>query len=449
MTTDIKTSTIWEEVSKIISAGDTGVHFTYRCELGIGEETIVPIKLISIEVKRRYSEQIGDYVFLEVLLPESVFNNQLYPNKDNFIVTLFKEPIGEVATDSDYDREIQSKVYRGSVIDGKNSKLESDNPIVHDSDSLDRLSQKTYTIQLIDQAIEQIQMTYSSGLFVDMATDEFLRGILTYHASLLDVDDSVAIQGVDVVSGTDLEPREHIIIPDQNILASKVADYVQEHCGGVYSTGLSQYIQNNIWYVYPKYNLNRFDEVDKTLTVITVPSTKLAGSERTFSYQDNKLTVISTGKVTQHDDTERKQLTDGVGIRYLRGGTVVDNYVAMKGHDGMISSEDNMVDYTTVNRTSNLKQIPMSPKRITSNHLFEMSRLAKNLGQTLIVEWENSNPELVYPGMPVKYVYLDGETINEIQGVVLGLDYDVVLQGTKITDTRYTCFTKLYLFMEK
>lgn len=447
---DIKETAIWEEIESVFNSGSNNVHFKYTCELHAGIETIVPLKLEGLKVIRRYSDQFSDYIFLDVLLPKGTYDAKIFPNRDNLTVTLFKEPTGEITEETDLDKEILTRTYRGSLINAKSDRITGSNPIANDEETLNNVSQTTYTIQLIDLAAEQFEMTSIDGNYPDMKPHEVIEGLLTLSGSHLELDSSSTLLGVDVVVGDNTSIRNNNLI-EVGTKVSNLADYVQRNCGGVYNTAMGQYIQNGIWYIYPQYNTRRFDKVSKTATIINIPERTLPDVERTFKYEDGKLVIISTGRTVQVDNSEKEQLTHGGGTRYARGGAFVDSFVVMSDDKSkaMVSAKDNMVEYVVEARKNQVNNVPVSPRKITSNHQYEMSMLSSRLGQILMITWHNSDPDLIYPGMPIKYLYVSDDVIEEIYGVVVGIEYSIILQGNGISNPRYSCVSSIFLFVER
>lgn len=446
---DIRQTVIWEELESIFEGGSKGVHFRYSCEIDIDGELIVPLRLNSINVIRQYSKQFSDYIFLDILLPAGTYSKKLFPKRDNFLVTIFKEPIGEFSEDVDLSKEITTRTYKGSLIDAKSDTIQGKTQISNDEELLNNEVQNDYVIQLIDLAAEELKMRSVSTIVRDMKPDDVIKGLLTLNAGQLELDDNASVKGVDIVDADNKTVRSHYILPDGEVRVTSIPDYIQENCGGVYNTAMGHYLQNGIWYVYPQYNTERFDKTDRTLTVFNIPDRALPSVERTFKYEENKLIVVSTGKTYQVDESEKEQLSLGNGVRYARGIQFVEGFAAVKDHKVNVSADDNMVEYVVEDRKSGLNNVKMSDNRITSNHPNEMSKLSSRLGQIVATSWENSNPDLVYPGMPCKYVYINDDVIDEIYGVVLGIEYDVRLEGNGIGNPRHTCNSTIYLFLNR
>lgn len=444
---NIKTSTIWKELTDILDNGKSTAHASYNIELEANGETILPLKLLEDQLTRQFTEQFSDYRFITILIGEGTYNEKILPFKDSLKVTIYKKPVEETTGESNIDSKIIVRTYLGSILDNTNEKLESKHPFATSQEDLDKGSQIEVNLQLVDPAAEQLSYFTVGGILSGMRTDDAVKGILSIEAGKLELPKDSNLKGVDMVQGDNDDLRDHIIIPHGTKL-TQLADYIHRNAGGVYNTGLSQYIQNGIWYVYPQYHLGRFKETDRTAIIYRIPERTVPNIERTFKFKDNKLSILATDKVSVVDPSERKQLSDGIGNRYVRAGMVIEEFVVMEAGDGAIDSRDNMVEYIVDERKNKLHNVPFSTNRITSNHVYEISKLADRMCQVMIVNWENGDPDLLYPGMPIKYVYLDGDTVNEIYGNVMGVESTTVSNSSP-TVSKYINMINIFLYVER
>lgn len=444
---DVSESSLWEEVRQLTADGPKPVHFTWGCQFILENETFEPTKLIKLSVTRQYTRQFADEIVLTVLIPQGTYAHKLFPNRDNFQVSLYKEPIEEVSTQEDLDRSIESRTFRGILLEQKSDLVEGEVSGTADQETSDLGGVRKYHIQLVDQAAEQLRLKAVGGIYRDMRTDTVLQGLLSWVSSDLGLDETSAVQGVDVVEGNNAQTRDHIIIP-HGTRAPELADYVQEHCGGVYSAGMGHYLQNGIWYVYPQYNLKRFDAEPRNLTVFNVPRRRLPGIERTYLTDEQRVVILSTGQTAQNDESERQQLSLGNGTRFLDANRVIGQWRDVDMNAATVSRSDNMQEMALRSRRVGLNYAPMSPRRITANPYFEASEIAPRLGTIIQTVWENADPDLIYPGMPVRYVYMEGDSLNDVYGIVLGADFVAEMQGRGILAKRYTCNMVLTLFVD-
>lgn len=441
----IRDTAIWEEIVETIEEEKPRVHYRYTCQIEIDDEIFHVQKLLHIDVTRQYNSKFADEVVLKALISEGFYSHTLIPNKDRFKVIVRKEPVRETNGEDDYDEDIEEKVYRGVLLDYNNPKLESTRRELTNEEQTDRLGYEERYIQLYDLAAEKFRMKTVSGIYRGMRVDDFIQGMMTYLSADLKLDDSNAILGVDIVPSDNDDVRDHITMP--TIKAISLPTFIQDICG-IYNHDIGYYLQDNLWYVYPLYNVRRFDKEPRNLTIFNIPEREMPGIERTWIKEDDQLSILANGVTKHHDDSESFQLNMGNGFRFLNADRVIDSFATGRGDNTNIDYDSNMVEFVTEHRRNSLNMVMLSDKQITANFQAEASTLASRHGSYIQVQWSYADPQLIYPGMPVKYVYLDDEDLKEIYGVVLGADHITSLKGQGITAREYETSVVLTIFIE-
>lgn len=443
---DISESSLWHEIEEVKQNGVNPVHFQWDCLLIIEDEHVSPVKVLSVEATREYNTQYADEMIIKILLDTGVYNRLVFPNRDNFKVALFKDPIGEIDTSVDYEEETKMRIYQGALLRAKSDALEGSEGAPVSVDGMASLDE--YYIQLIDPAAEQIRMMTTGGIYRDMTTTEVLHGVMSMISGSLDLDKASAIYGVDMVPGNNQIRRDHVVIPHGTPVVD-LARYVQEEAGGIYGSGIGQYLQDGIWYIYPEYDIVRFDATTRSLTILNVPDNRLPKIERSYVFDGERVIVIATGTTKHMDVSEELQLNLGNAVQYVVGSNIMDGFCGVSKNKAVVNRDNNMRKITLGKRRTGLNNTPMSPRRITDNKFRETSELAKRIGTYIQLEWQNAQPDLVYPGMPVRYVYVDGDSLGTVYGTVVGADYLSYQQGTGITSGRHITDMVLTLFVEQ
>ena len=93
--------------------------------------------------------------------------------------------------------------------------------------------------------------------------------------------------------------------------------------------------------------------------------------------------------------------------------------------------------------------ITESSERITANVFTEYVKLAEKSGAFIQVVWENSNPLLIYPGMPVNYMYLENNIARELYGIVIGTQSFITATNKGVANRRFATKTTLTLFVQR
>lgn len=444
---DVTKSPVWKELVEAKKTGEKPVFYTHRCEITIDEETLEVPKLLQIDTRREYSTKFNDETVIKIMMIRRDYIRWLYPNRDNFIITMFKEPKSETEDQTDVERNTKIRYYRGALIDSKSPLLEGTVEVDTSDDMEDGSTYVELYVQLISLPIEMMRMMTVGGIYEGLRTDKFIQGMFTYISGKLDVPEDVAIDGVDLVEGDNDHVRDHIIVPHGTKLMS-LPDYIQKEQGGVYKHDLGFYLQDNFWYVFPLYNKDRFDKTPRNLTVFNIPPNRMPGIERTYYLKEERVTVIATGKTKHIDDSEYLQNNVGNGVRFAAADYMLEGYHDVDGNKASMSRKRNMSEVMVKNRRTEKEMALMSEDRITANSFKEISALSRRDGAFIQTNWENANPDLIYPGMPVRYVYIEDDSINEVFGVVLGADFYTHLKGQGMTANRYRTNVTLTLFIE-
>jgi hypothetical protein len=78
----------------------------------------------------------------------------------------------------------------------------------------------------------------------------------------------------------------------------------------------------------------------------------------------------------------------------------------------------------------------------------QMTKQASKGGGLLKAIWQNSDPSLLYPGMPVKIINSTTEELSEAYGVLAG-DVSVIHNAGGITSNTQISTTQLFVFVRK
>ena len=76
------------------------------------------------------------------------------------------------------------------------------------------------------------------------------------------------------------------------------------------------------------------------------------------------------------------------------------------------------------------------------------SRAFFSRSQHITLGWENADPDLLYPGMPCKYVFMDHGKYIELKGTLTGVQVNRMLQGNAGTGKQYIVHATLGIVVE-
>lgn len=276
------------------------------------------------------------------------------------------------------------------------------------------------TIQLIDPSTDKLRLMtvgtiprYHTGMQV-------IETLLTKFSKEASNLAGTSPLGLDIAPGFNPEVRDAIVLNHMTKVTA-MPRIVAENAGGIYPAGFSYYLQNRIWYLYPPYDPERYHKVKRNLTVVNIPKDRIAGIEKTYRDSNTQLILLSTGEVQHVDFADQNQLSYGNGSRFL-DATKLTNMGEMVNNRFQVNASKNMNEIQTNERRDGLTVAYQGTKAITSNKYDQLSLMAARMGSFVQVEWSNGDDNLIYPGMPVRYLYLADTKPTEAFGTVAAIE---------------------------
>lgn len=442
----IEASSIKQEIQQIINNGATPVHFDWSATILANGRTIPVQKILGIHTIRMYDSNYSDDIRVQCAIPLGTYMNQVYPYRDNLVMTLYKTPTTETGGASVMSTpDIENHKLRATLVIPRDHQLEGNLKLMQNATAADLGVMHDVEFQLVDLALEQVRMQSVGSIMRKVTPGDAIKFFMTAISKTIEVDGANAIKGVEMVDPDNKIARDHIVLP-HGLRFSDVPGWIHEHMGGVYNGGFGFYLQAGYWYVYPLYNLDRWNSTPKNLTLLNVPANQMPGMDRTYRKTNNQLIVLLTGEAVHLDDTESLQLNKGNGLRFTDASKVLEGFGTAKNNKYSISRTQNNTEFLAAPRRTGLNNVQMSDRRITSNNFYEMSKMARRLGSHLNVKWEHSDPGSLYPGMPVKYIYVANGKINTVYGTLLRVHSFIgpttpgILGGDYVSNSALTVF---------
>jgi hypothetical protein len=440
-----KSSLIFE-VSEIVNDGFDAPAWYHDAKLIVGSKYFDVYKVISIDILRDYAISFADKVVIEVAVPGGTFIRDILPYKEDLKLQLITHPLS-TQFGRPKDEEIVTKTYRATLIQTESPDTASSNPLVKaETDSLNLMSIRRISLQLQDVLMEQLRLV-SLGTVVRQATPEqIVKGLVTQGSRMINVDQENALKGITMIEADNEEIQTHVIVPHGTKL-TEIPDFIQNTVCGIYSSGLGFYLQNSMWYIWPLYNFERFDTTSRTLTVILVPENKFNSIEKTYRTTANQVIVLITGGAHHVDDTEEKLLNEGNGIRFADSRRLIEGFGKVKGNRVSASRSENGSEFVGIERASKLHHVS---KMNSSNNIYrEASRLAARKGSRMMVNWQNSDPNLLSPAMGCQVIFeRDGVPIT-LKATLTGSHTYVSTAESSVSSKRHLTNTVLSLFVDK
>lgn len=418
-------------------------HVTVR--LPDGQE-LTPLRVVSNDLARDYLKTFADDLYVSVVFGVGTYSKYIYANKERLTVFLMREVVGDFIGAA--DEPIITREFKAVLCESKDIAAASGSGILDNVEIADTANVAVVRLQLIDRATEWIRSVSVGGSFRKRSAAEVLLTLLTTKTQEIPRE-IMAEQGrVDMVPADNSAIRDHVVIPHATPLV-ELGDYLQERCGGIYATGLGIYLLAGDWYVWPALNTKRFEESPRGLTVINVPQEKMPSIERTWLQKGNQLIVISTGQTDITDVSDKAKLDQGIGIRFNDAKGLLDGFVSTAGNIAKAARGKNVTEVLIDAAVDGVAHVTRSSNKVSSNLFAELSTTAFRKGNNVTATWENSDHTLLYPGMPVRFMYEFENEVRVRYGTLVGDQHFISMEGKGGTSQRFKSNTALFLFLDK
>lgn len=418
-----------QEFDKIASGQQYTLKYNIKCVVHTPHEDVDALFVMDLSLLRDYINNFSDILSITAIFGTGTIAHRIMPYGKKLEATVTLRPLANVP---EYVDAASGKIleYRYKAVLYENSVSSIESNVLSDVSKQQRDIEdiSSLRIQLVNPLQEKLRAKTFGGAIRSAVPLMAIRALLTKYSRLETVEQQHRVKGVDIVPGYNTEVKEHIVIPHLTPII-RLPLVINKLVGGIYPTGFQYYLQNNTWYLFSPFNVKAFEKSQNTLTVINVTKDKLAQLEKTFRLTPTQLIVLSTGEVKFVRLSDRAELNESSGARFVDSKNVMSGFGVTGGNKLTVTRQKNINEFETVNEQT-VSHIKESKDRITSGYMNEYSKLAYRKGAMLQFVWENGIDDLVYPGMPLRFMYMDGKVPKQVYGCVVALD------STYISDTK-------------
>jgi hypothetical protein len=437
------------EVNDVMSSSANPVHFYWMAYIHVMQtgEDIQVMKVTDVDVVSDFEQNFTDETWVEVALTMGVYANRIYPYQDNLEISLVKYPLQEVGDVSNQDQPVQVKRYQATLMDTGDPMIQGMASNLNTQSQLDLTNFQTFKFFLFDKSLEQIRMMTVGQIVRNCTVEDTVKTILSKYSAAIDLDDADKVTGVDMVTASNQNVMNHIVIP-QGTRLTDVPQYIHDNCGGIYSSGLGTYLRDRTWYVYPLLDTQRLATAVKTAIIVVIPPKKFVGIERTFKIAGDNVTILAGGDIQFRGDSTPQQLSHGNGVRFADASKMIGGFVKTENNMSVAARGNINNEFISVARPNGLNNVQTAGNSITANPFAAASKLARRNGSIVAFGWDNSDDSLLVPGMMATILYLAGDTIRTLQGVLLKAHTHVRMSGQGMTNGRHISHTAMSFFVQ-
>lgn len=416
------------------------IHFYYTGFIEVKGNSYRFYRIETLDYHRDFITNFADMVTVDVYMDTKDYYQYVVPNMNDLYGVIQKKQMPENSNVPLIGGERSSKRYKALLLNPPEPGLTREtaaNKIVDPALSLTRV-----TFQFIDECAYQLQ--YAKVACLLQQTRPMQALLMFYQAR----GEEVNISYTNWVEPDSDVPRD-IIIP-QGTYLKDLALYLQKNYG-IYNHGIGTYVFDDeddyAWFVYPIYNTKRYDKEQFRLS-ITVINPKYDKSEMPRTYEtDNGLLMIYTASETEADKSHlNRQLDEGTGFQVLN---VQNSHQAGRTPAGInkwqLNGEDSLSTVTVIDRKDKMANSKLVMAD-TENMAELISSFSGNQGTYVTVTWRHAHPHLIWPCMPCKITYMQGE-IKEVTGVVHEYHATLVPSQNSNIEQPFICTLTMKIFV--
>lgn len=403
MSTGYYTSNLIDiDINQIIKNNNIAKDFSYQFILHTEDDDIELSQIESYETLQDFNNNIGDYNLLTFNIAMGTYIKKIYPNRDNLTFTILK-------TFNNTELEPQSAEYKFVIVNDKGSSEDSSHYKTMSEEQLNKSEMKRVEAQVYLIELEALRNSYIDGTFKNVTVQELIGFSYAKSNEELEVQGNPLNLKIDIAEPDNDMRYNNLMIPS-GILLQDLPIFLQNGEYGVYNGGCGTYLQkyNNelTAFVYPLYSTKRFENTNDTKLMIYNPGNlKLNTIENTWTKDGDIIKIVAGSGVKVLDQGSSNLLDKGESLVASRPEQIFNRA-------GSISDEGILVDNSdTLNINSvTTRKDGISKSRYIgneSNMYKQRTQMVKDTMATYQIPWYFSYPEIIYPGMPVCYVFED------------------------------------------
>lgn len=445
----VRDTALWLEVEDVAKGKERPAIIRMTGFIHTEKEDISIFKVLREEVIRDYLRKTGEFRTLSVYLAAGDYFYRLFPYKENIEVSIRYSYHYESGI-MDPKRKPKVVRYKGLFHPDKNPAPSNDGYSNRSVDDLNKLEPIEVHLELQDRREEVFRVKTTSGIFTNVDTETFIRGVTAYEMQKVRVDGKAPLDVIEIDKPDQTKTYEELFIPHATPLKD-IPGFLQERRSGVYKQGIGTFLQewrdNLTWFVFPLYKPERFKEDRYKAVIYAMPPEEIPGLDTTYREELKTIYIVTTGNSLQVDGGRNSELNDGVGFRFPDASAFMKKPVEITKEGVKANRGRLMFEAAHRERKDQLQYMPVGDP--TSNIFFESSRILKQQFLLQTVAWENSDPEKIYPGMPCRYVYFDKGEYIELMGTIVTTYTVAAVNGSAGEEKPMVRGTQIILLLER
>lgn len=416
-----ESSTVWLEVQRIIASSDGAKLFDYKGVLHTEKEDIGVWDLNPIITECDYLKNYGETKKIQFKIGLGDYIARLFPFRDNLEFTIKRTPMGDSGTQRKKNSTILVTRYKAIFNPKNNPSVGASDLQLQHLETLNISDMVEVQIELLERSLEPLRIKTTSGAYQNQTMEALLRSVIGHETQQVLVDGKPSIDALEIVPPDNGSVIPHVILADGTELMN-LTTFLQKDIG-IYNRGIGTYYKKyngkRTLFVYPTYDTSRANGNDVKAVFYAVPQEKLPQLDRSCMVDGNIVKIAVTAQRLYTDSAELAMMNKGNGFRMADAGAFMKKPVQYDDNGPKANRARVNNEMVIKNRKDGLDYAKVVNGGPSSNPYFQKSLIWENtLGQIDLV-WENADEELIYPGMPCKYVYLSHGKAVTVNGTIL------------------------------
>lgn len=443
---DILDTIVTREINTIAATPIQHLAHQWQLVVRANGKDYIPSYVRKLTNDRHYHKSYSEVLSITVGFLYSDYQFGILPYKDTLEATLVKSFLdSNQNAERNLGKDQKLVTYKVQLANGNADSVSGDNPMTLNKSMANHGDMIEVELQLFTATVDRIRKKSWGGIIRDTDLVTSIAYILLANSKEASSETPMSVLGVSIDSTFAIQMREHLIVPPSKVVNLPLV--IDRIVGGLHPAQMRYFLQGQHWYIYPIYDYSRFSKSEEVLTVIKIPKHRLPGIEKTFRVADKQVIILSTNSANHKDLSEQWQLNEGNGVRYVDADYIMDGFAKVGDNKAIADAKEKVVEVVYQPRADESDMVNVGTSKITNNYNEEYAKMALKSGAYVQAVWENANIDLLIPGMPVRYIFQDGEKTKEIFGTlnaVETLDYNT---NNTITNPRFVTMALLTIFV--
>lgn len=420
----LETSPIWSTITRIREGVGDITKEKLTANIHLAKESVPVLKVVALDVVEDYVNKVGSLINIQIQMGLGDYVKRIYPERDLIEMTVWATPVTNVGAAPKSKEPVGAIRYKVIFKPDDNPHMTASGVERLTITELNLKGIVTLNLQLIPVQTEmQRLITVPDNTYTQTKIADYIHAIMLGYGGDMYVDGERSCDGVDVIKPDNQDLVKVIMLPS-GIHLSAIPTWLQTKGPGVYTTGIGTFFKRYrgrwTWFVYPLFRF-KIDAMRPNAIFYAVPEKRFSGELGTWVTSGNLLEAMVTGERSYKDSAEVDTLNKGNGFKLSDPRAIINEPVKIDTATGKVTTtaDENNHDVVTSTRRDGAQYAPNASKRISVNSFNEYSQVAARSTGRIDFNWENGDIDLLYPGMPCTYVYLDKNVVKTVVGTLL------------------------------